>query len=79
MQSELHGNVVHHGVEVLLFVSMLFLLAIPKSLINSRAWNLNTLVCTAFAYPNDFGNVHQINTCADYYPFLKVDKDCAEH
>ena len=33
MQSELHGNVVHHGVEVLLLVSMLFLLAIPKSLI----------------------------------------------
>ena len=33
MQSELHGNVVHHGVEVLLLVSMLFLLAIPKSLL----------------------------------------------
>ena len=32
MQSEVHGNVVHHGVEVLLLVSMLFLLAIPKSL-----------------------------------------------
>ena len=33
MQSELHRNVVHHGVEELLLVSMLFLLAIPKSLI----------------------------------------------
>ena len=33
MQSELHGNVVHHGVELLLFVSILFLLAIPKSLL----------------------------------------------
>ena len=33
MQSELHGNVVHHGVELLLLVSMLFLLAIPKSLL----------------------------------------------
>ena len=33
MQSELHRNVVHHGVEVLLLVSMLFLLAIPKSLL----------------------------------------------
>ena len=31
MQSELHENVVHHGVEVLLLVSMLFLLAISKS------------------------------------------------
>ena len=33
MHSELHGNVVHHGVEVLLLVSMLFLLDIPKSLL----------------------------------------------
>ena len=33
MQSELHGNVAHRGVEVLLLVSMLFLLAIPKSLL----------------------------------------------
>ena len=32
MHSNLHGNVVHHGVELLLLVSMLFLLAIPKSL-----------------------------------------------
>ena len=30
MQSKLHGNVVHHGVELLLLVSMLFLLAIPS-------------------------------------------------
>ena len=33
MQSELHGNVAHHGVEVLLLVSMLFLLAISKFLV----------------------------------------------
>ena len=33
MHSELHGNVVHHGVELLLLVSILFLLAIPKSLL----------------------------------------------
>ena len=33
MQSELHDNVVHHGVELLLLVSMLFLLAIPRSLL----------------------------------------------
>ena len=31
MHSKLHGNVVHHDVELLLLVSMLFLLAIPKS------------------------------------------------
>ena len=31
MHSELHDNVVHHGVELLLLVSVLFLLAIPKS------------------------------------------------
>ena len=33
MQGELHGNVAHRGVELLLLVSMLFLLAIPKSLL----------------------------------------------
>ena len=33
MHSELHGNVVHHGVELLLLVSKFFLLAIPKSLL----------------------------------------------
>ena len=33
MQSEFHGNVVYHGVELLLLGSMLFLLAIPKSLL----------------------------------------------
>ena len=33
MHSELHGIVVHHGVELLLLVFMLFLLAIPKSLL----------------------------------------------
>ena len=33
MQSVIHENVVYHGVEVLLLVSMFFLLAIPKSFI----------------------------------------------
>ena len=33
MHSELHGNMVHHGVELLLLVSILFLLVIPKSLL----------------------------------------------
>ena len=33
MHSELHNNAVHHGVELLLLVSMLLLLAIPESLL----------------------------------------------
>ena len=33
MHGKLKGNVVHHGFELLLLVSMLFLLAIPKSLL----------------------------------------------
>ena len=33
MQSKHHGNVVHHGVELLLLDSMLILLAITKSLL----------------------------------------------
>ena len=33
VQSELLGNVVHHGGELLLLVSTLFLLALPKSLV----------------------------------------------
>ena len=33
MQSEHCRNVVYHGVELLLLVSMLFLLAIPRSLL----------------------------------------------
>ena len=33
MNRELHGSVVHHGVELLLLVSILFLLAIPKFLL----------------------------------------------
>ena len=45
MQGELHGNVDYHDVELLL----LFLLAIPKSLLNLK--ELYALVCTVFAYP----------------------------
>ena len=36
MHSKLHGNVVHHGVELLLLVSMIFLLAIPKSFLTLK-------------------------------------------
>ena len=52
MQSELHGNVVHRGVEVLLLVSMLFLLAIPKSL----------LILKEFLYTSIYKEVQQ-NGC----------------
>ena len=47
MQSKLHGNVVHHGVELLLLVSMLFLLAIPKSLLILKEFLYTcTIYCT---------------------------------
>ena len=51
MHSELHGNVVHHGVELLLLVSILFLLAIPKSLLILKDFFIHLL----FAYPKDYG------------------------
>ena len=44
MQSELHKNVVYHGVWLLLFVSVPFLLAIPKSPLILKEFY--TLVCT---------------------------------
>ena len=58
MQSEHHGNVVHHGVELLLLVSMLFLLVIAKSF--SILKDFYILVCTAFAYPKDYGYIRVI-------------------
>ena len=45
MHSELHGSVVHHGVKLLLFVSMLFLLAIPKSLLILKEFLYTMHVC----------------------------------
>ena len=36
MQDELHGNVAYHGVELLVLVSMLFLLAIPNSILTLK-------------------------------------------
>ena len=44
MQSELHGNVVYHGVEFRLIVSMLFLPTIPKSFLILKQC-LYTSVC----------------------------------
>ena len=58
MHSKLHGNVVHHGAELLLLVSMLFLLAIPKSPLILEIFY--TLVCTVFAYPKDYGYIRVI-------------------
>ena len=58
MHSVLHGNVVHPSVELLLLVSMLFLLAIPKSLLIPKEFY--TLVCTVFAYPKDYGYIRLI-------------------
>ena len=44
MQSELHENVAHRGVEVLLLVSMLSLLAIPKSLLILKEFLYNSKI-----------------------------------
>ena len=60
MQSELHGNVVHHGVEVLLLVSMLFLPAIPKSLLILKEF-LYTSLYSFFCISNGLW-LHQIST-----------------
>ena len=47
MQIELHRNNVYQGVELLLLVSMLFLLAIPKCLLIFKEIFI-TLVCILF-------------------------------
>ena len=44
MHSELHCNVVHPGVELLLLVSMLFLLAIPKSLLILKDFSYTCII-----------------------------------
>ena len=49
---------VYHGVELLLLVSVLFLLATPKSLLILKEFY--TLVCTVFAYPKDCGYIKLI-------------------
>ena len=46
MHSELHGNVVHRGVELLLLVSILFLLAIPKSLLILKEFLYTSYSCS---------------------------------
>ena len=55
MQDELHGKVAYHGVQLLLLVCMILLLAIPKSLLILKEFY--TLVYTVFAYPNDYSYI----------------------
>ena len=52
MQSELNGNVAHRGIEVLLLVSMLFLLAIPKSLLILKEFLYTSLLSISGVYCN---------------------------
>ena len=59
MHSDLHGNVVHHEVELLLLVSMLSLLTIPKSLLILK--KTYTLVCTVFCVSKGLW-LHQLQT-----------------
>ena len=62
MHSELHGNVVHPSVELLLLVSMLFLLAIPKSLLTLK----ESLYTSLYSFCKSKGLwLHQIDTSAD--------------
>ena len=63
MQSELHKNVVYHGVEVLLLVSMLFLLAIPKFLLILKKFLHTSLY--SFAYPTDYGYIRLVLELSD--------------
>ena len=58
MHSELHGNVVHHGVELLLLVSMFFLLAIPKSLLTLKDFLYTSLY--SFSIFKDYGYIRLI-------------------
>ena len=76
MQSELHENVVHHGVELLLLVSIPFLPAIHKSLLILKEFLYTSLY--TFAYPKDFGYIRLILVLTKN-PFLKLDENCVEH
>ena len=62
MHSKLHNNVVRHGVELLLLVSILFLLAIPKSLLILTEFLHTSLY--SFCISKELW-LHQIDTSAD--------------
>ena len=45
-QSELHRNVANHGIELLLLISMLFLLEIPKFLLVLKEFLYTSIIIT---------------------------------
>ena len=70
MQSKLHRNNVYQSVELLLLVPMLFLLAIPKSLLIFKE-NYTSLY--TFAYPKDHSYIRLILELTNT-PFLNLKK-----
>ena len=62
MHCKRHGSVAHHGVELLLLVSMLFLLAIPESLLILKEFLYTSLY--SFCISRGLW-LHQIDTNAD--------------
>ena len=62
MQGELHGNVAYHGVELLVLVSMLFLLAIPKSILILKEFLYTSL--HSFCISKGL-KLQYINNCAE--------------
>ena len=62
MHSKLQGNEAHHGAKLLLLVSMLFLLAIPKSLIIVKDFLYTCIYIYIYMYRSRcHGNVHLNN------------------
>ena len=64
MHSELHGNVVHHGGELLLLVSILVLLAIPRSRLFIKEFLYTSLTMYSFCTSKGLW-LHQNDTSAD--------------
>ena len=62
MHSVLHGSVAHHGVELLLLVSMLLLLAVPESILILK--DLSYTCLYSFCISKGLW-LHQIDTSAD--------------
>ena len=80
MHSNLHGNVVHHGVELLLLVSMLFLLAIPKFPLILKEFLFTSLY--RFCISKGLWYIRLIPALTNLktlIPFLELVEDCAEH
>ena len=80
MQIELYRNNVYLGAELLLLVSMLFLLAIPKCLLifkeNFYYTSLYTFSIIIY-YPKDYSYTRLIIDLTNS-PFLIYQEDCAE-